>query len=298
MHTALLLLPDFALILLGAAIRRWMHLGDHFWNGVEKLVYFILFPALLINAIVKTRLDLGAALPLLATALAAMVGGMLLGLLAKPVARVPELTFASLFQCGYRFNSYIALAVAGMLFGAPGIATMGLIVGAAVPLANLVSVWMLARHGDVGLWREVGRNPLIWGTAAGFLLNLAGFAPPAPVQSFLGRLADASIALGLITVGAALRLEGVPGGRGISLWLLAVKLLALPLIAAGAGRLLGLDGLNYRVVVLFAALPTASSAYILATRMGGDGRSVAWLISATTLGSMLTLPLWAAWLLR
>ena len=298
MHTALLLSPDFALILLGAGIRRWMHLGDHFWSGVEKLVYFILFPALLINAIVKTRLDLGAALPLLATALAAMVGGMLLGLLAKPVARLPELTFASLFQCGYRFNSYIALAVAGMLFGAPGIATMGLIVGAAVPLANLVSVWMLARHGDAGLWREVARNPLIWGTAAGFLLNLAGFAPPAPVQSFLGRLADASIALGLITVGAALRLEGMPGVRGISLWLLAVKLLALPLIAAGAGRLLGLDGLNYQVVVLFAALPTASSAYILATRMGDDGRSVAWLISATTLGSMLTLPLWAAWLLR
>ena len=298
MHTALLLLPDFALILLGAAIRRWMHLGDHFWNGVEKLVYFILFPALLINAIVKTRLDLGAALPLLATALAAMVGGMLLGLLAKPVAKLPALTFASLFQCGYRFNSYIGLAVAGMLFGAPGIATMGLIVGAAVPLANLVSVWMLARHGEVGLWREVARNPLIWGTAAGFRLNLAGVAPPAPVQSFLGRLADASIALGLITVGAALRLEGMPGVRGISLWLLAVKLLALPLIAAGAGRLLGLDGLNYQVVVLFAALPTASSAYILATRMGDDGRSVAWLISATTLGSMLTLPLWAAWLLR
>ncbi|HRH13085.1 MAG TPA: AEC family transporter [Azonexus sp.] len=298
MHTALLLLPDFALILLGTAIRRWMHLGDHFWSGVEKLVYFILFPALLINAIVKTRLDLGAALPLLATAFAAMLGGMLLGLLAKPVARLPALTFASLFQCGYRFNSYIALAVAGMLFGSPGIATMGLIVGAAVPLANLVSVWMLARHGEVGLWREVARNPLIWGTAAGFILNLAGFVPPAPLQAFLGRLADASIALGLITVGAALRLEGTPGVRGISLWLLAVKLLALPLIAAVVGRLLGLEGLNYRVVVLFAALPTASSAYILAMRMGGDGRSVAWLISATTLGSMLTLPLWAAWLMR
>jgi len=296
MTTALLLFPDFALILLGAAIRRWMHLGDHFWNGVEKLVYFILFPALLINAIVKTRLDLGAALPLLGTAFAAMIGGMLLGLLPKLVVKLPPLTFASLFQCGYRFNSYIALAVAGMLFGAPGIATMGLIVGAAVPLANLVSVWMLARHGEVGLWREVARNPLIWGTAAGFLLNLAGFVPPAPVQAFLGRLADASIALGLITVGAALRLEGSPGVRGISLWLLAVKLLALPVIAAVVGRQLGLDGLNYRVVVLFAALPTASSAYILAMRMGGDGRSVAWLISATTLGSMLTLPLWAAWL--
>jgi hypothetical protein len=173
---------------------------------------------------------------------------------------------------------------------------MGLIVGAAVPLANLVSVWMLARHGEVGLWREVARNPLIWGTAAGFVLNLAGFVPPAPLQAFLGRLADASIALGLITVGAALRLDGAAAVRGYSIWLLAVKLLALPLIAAVVGRLLGLDGLNYQVVVLFAALPTASSAYILAMRMGGDGRSVAWLISATTLGSMLTLPLWAAWL--
>lgn len=293
MNTALLLLPDFALILLGAAIRRWMHLGDHFWNGVEKLVYFILFPALLINAIIKTRLDLGAALPLLATAFAAMAGGMLLGILPKLVSRLPALTYASLFQCAYRFNSYIALAVAGMLYGSPGIATMGLIVGAAVPLANLVSVWMLARHGEVGLWREVARNPLIWGTATGFLLNLLGFVPPAPLQAFLGRLADASIALGLITVGAALRLDSSPGVRGFSIWLLGVKLLALPLIALGVGALLGLSGLNYQVVVMFAALPTASSAYILAMRMGGDGRSVAWLISATTLGSMLTLPLWA-----
>jgi predicted permease len=297
MNTALLLLPDFSLILLGVAIRRWMHLGDHFWNGVEKLVYFILFPALLINAIIKTTLDLGGALPLIGSAYAVMAGGMLLGLLPKLFTTLPALTYASLFQCAYRFNSYIALAVAGMLFGSPGIATMGLIVGAAVPLANFVSVGMLARHGEVGLWREVMRNPLIWGTLTGFALNLAGFVPPAPVQAFLGRLADASIALGLITVGAALRLESVPGVRGFSLWLLAVKLLALPLIAIGLGQLLGLSGLAFQIVVVFAALPTASSAYILAMRMGGDGRPVAWLISATTLGSMLTLPFWAAWLI-
>jgi predicted permease len=298
MNTALLLLPDFALILLGVAIRRWMQLGDHFWAGVEKLVYFILFPALLINAIVRTRLDLAAALPLLATAFAAMAGGMVLGLLPRLFMKIPALTYASMFQCAYRFNSYIALAVTGMLFGAPGIATMGLIVGAAVPVANLVSVWMLARHGDAGLWRELARNPLIWGTSLGFLFNLAGFVPPAPVQAFLGRLADASIALGLITVGAALRLDGTAGVKGFAGWLVAVKLFALPLVALGVGGWLGLSGLNYQIIVLFAALPTASSAYILAMRMGGDGKSVAWLISATTLGSMLTLPLWAAWLLH
>lgn len=293
MNTALLLLPDFALILLGAAIRRWMALGEHFWLGLEKLVYFILFPALLINALLRTRLDLAAALPLLATAYLGMVGAMVLGLVPRLLSRVPALTFASVFQCGFRFNSYIGLAAAGLLFGDAGIATMGLIIGAAVPLANLASVWMLARHGQIGLGRELIRNPLILATLTGFVLNLSGLEPPAPLLALLGRLADAAIALGLIAVGAALRLHHVPGAQGMAVWFLAVKLLALPVLALVVGAWLGLSGLNYQIVVLFAALPTASSAYILAMRMGGDGRSVAWLISVSTLLSMVSLPFWA-----
>ena len=89
MNTVLLLLPDFSLILLGAAIRRWMHLGDHFWTGVEKLVYFILFPALLINALAKTHLDLAAALPLLGTSFTVIACGMLLGLLCRSAQAPP-----------------------------------------------------------------------------------------------------------------------------------------------------------------------------------------------------------------
>ncbi|MPN10691.1 hypothetical protein SDC9_157988 [bioreactor metagenome] len=94
-----------------------------------------------------------------------------------------------------------------------------------------------------------------------------------------------------------MRLDGTAGLRLLSGWLLAVKLLALPLIAIAVGRAVGLSGLNFQIAVLFAAMPTASSAYILAMRMGGDGRSVAWLISASTLLAMLSLPLWAAWLI-
>lgn len=296
MSTALLLLPDFTLILLGFGLRRWMSLGDHFWAGLEKLVYFILFPALLVNAILKTRLDLWAAMPLLLTALGAMAAGMLLSWLARPLFGLKPIVFASVFQCGYRFNSYIGLAAAGLMFGTPGIATLGLIIGVAVPFANLSSVWMLARHGDTGIWREIRRNPLIWATLAGLLLNLAGFVPPQPLSIFLGRLADATVALGLLAVGAALRLQGQAGVLGASIYLSAVKLVALPIVAALLGRLFGLSGIYYGVAVLFASLPTASSAYILAMRMGGDGRSVAWIVSATTLASMLSMPLWAAWI--
>ena len=298
MNTVLLLLPDFSLILLGMLIRRWMTFGENFWAGLEKLVYFILFPALLINSLVKAKLDLLSAFPLLATAFAAIVAGMLLGLLPRCFSKVPALTFASMYQCAFRYNSYIGLAVVSMLFGQSGVATLGIIIGTAVPLVNVVAIGMLARHGQLGLWREVLRNPLIWATIVGLSLNLVGHVPPAPVLAFLGRLAEASIALGLLAVGAALQMGGAAGVKGLAAWLIAVKLLFLPLVAVFVGPLLGLSGLYYQVAVLFAALPTASSAYILAVRMGGDGKSVAWLISASTLVSMLTLSLWATWLLR
>ncbi len=296
MNTVLLLLPDFSLILLGILIRRWMTFGENFWAGLEKLVYFILFPALLINSLVKAKLDLLSAFPLLATAYVAIVAGMLLGLLPRMFSKVPALTFASMYQCAFRYNSYIGLAVVSMLFGQSGVATLGIIIGTAVPLVNVVAIGMLARHGQLGLWREVLRNPLIWATIIGLSLNLVGYVPPAPVLAFLGRLAEASIALGLLAVGAALQMGGAAGVKGLAAWLIVVKLLLLPLVAVFVGPLLGLSGLYYQVAVLFAALPTASSAYILAVRMGGDGKSVAWLISASTLASMLTLTLWAAWL--
>lgn len=300
MNIAFALLPDFALILLGFALRRVMHLGDHFWVGLEKLVYFVLFPALLFNALVRTAIDWNAALPLLATGAMSMVVAMLLGGAAHWLFRLSPLSFASQFQCGFRFNSYIGLAVAGSLHGAAGIAAMGILTGGMVPLANVAAVWMLARHGNARLWRELVRNPLVLATLAGLVWNLAAWPVPEMLLKFLGRLSEASITLGLFAVGAALRLRGEfgGGGRAAAAWFMAVKLLAMPATALLLGRALGLSGAYFDMAVAFAALPTASSAYILAQRMGGDGARVAWLISATTLVSMLTLPAWLAALQR
>lgn len=296
MTTALALLPDFALILLGLALRRTMHLGDHFWSGLEKLVYFVLFPALLFHALVRTAIDWQAAPPLLATGAAAMAAAMLAGSAARWLSTLTPVSFASQIQCAFRFNSYIGLAVAGNLHGAAGIAAMGLLTGAMVPLANVAAVSMLARHGGAGVLRELARNPLILATLAGLLWNVAGWTMPEPALKFLGRLAEASIALGLLSVGAALKLRGAfgDGGRLAAGWLIAVKLVVMPAAALLVARLLGMSGLYFDIAIAFAALPTASSAYILTQRMGGDGARVAWLISASTLAAMLTLPAWLA----
>lgn len=299
MNAALTLLPEFALILLGLRLRHDLQLGAHFWSGLEKLIYFVLFPALLFSALVKTQIAWQAAAPLLATGLAATLAAMALGLLMRWLFAFTPMSFASQFQCAFRYNSYLGLAIAGSLHGAGGIAAMGLLTGALVPVVNAAAVWMLARHGKLGLMRELAKNPLVLATLAGLLCSTLGIHPPEVLQHLLDRLAAAAIALGLLAVGAALRLRGGiesggHGGRLAAAWILAVKLLVMPAVAVLTARALGVSGIYYDSALTFAALPIASSAYILAQRMGGDGQRVAWLISASTLLAMLTLPLWLA----
>ncbi len=292
MQSLLLLLPDFSLILLGAGLRRRLVPDGTFWAGVERLVYFILFPALLFNAMAGADLDPGKALPLFLAGLGVMVAGFVLGWLGRPLMGLDAIGFASRLQCAYRFNTYIGIAVAGKLHGAAGVAMMGALCGAMVPFANIMAVGMLARHGQGGLLRELMRNPLVLATLAGLAVNLSGVALAEPFQFFLKRLGDAAVALGLLAVGSALR-WGEAGGRWAgSAWLVSVKLMLLPAFAWALGRQLGLGGLTFDTLVMFAALPSASSAYILAMRMGGDGPGVAWLISVTTLLAVASLTFW------
>lgn len=292
---ALLLVPDFAMILLGLLLRSRFGFEDRFWAGLERLVYYVLFPALLFHALTRAPIDVGAAAPLVATGVIAISAGIVLGLLARPLFGQPALVFASQFQCAFRFNSYIGLAAIGKLYGQPGIATMGIVMGAVIPYANLASVWMLARHGNLGVVRELVRNPLVLSTVAGLAFNLAGLTLPALPQQVLGRLSEASIPLGLLAVGAALELRGASGGHAVAaVWFLAVKLLAVPAVAWITATALGLHGVYFAAALLVAALPIAPSAYILAVRMGGDGPTTARLISASTLLAMVTLPLWIA----
>lgn len=298
MDSLLLLLPDFSLILLGALLRRHLVTQEAFWGGVERLVYFVLFPALLFKALAGLSLSWQAALPLFLAALGVMVAGFGLGFIARRFAGLDAMGFASRLQCAYRFNTYIGMAIAGKLHDTAGMALMGGVCGAMVPFANLMAVGSLVRHRQGGLVKELLRNPLVIATLSGLLYNLAGFGLAPPVEAFLARLGDAAIALGLLAVGAALRWGDVGGRWAGSAWLVSVKLLLLPVVAWGLGRLAGLDGTAFDILVLFAALPSASSAYILAMRLGGDGPGVAWMISATTLLAVPSLALWLGVLAR
>jgi predicted permease len=291
MADALLILPDFALIAIGFLICRYTALDRPVWDGAERLVYYLLFPALLFGSIVRNPLRPMDALALAGGTLAVTAVGIGLAYALRRVPGVSPALHASGAQVAFRFNSYIALAVAERLAGAPGVAAIALVVSMAVPLCNLGAVWPLARHGGHGYLRELARNPLIIATVSGLAFNALGLRLPELAATTLSRIGAAALPLGLMAVGAGLRLGALREAPALAAALLAIRHAALPLAAVAWVALTELPPDQQIVLVAFAALPTASSAYVLAVRMGGHGPFVAGLVTVSTLLGMLSLPL-------
>ncbi len=74
-----------------------------------------------------------------------------------------------------------------------------------------------------------------------------------------------------------------------------IKLVLMPVLVLVLAWALRLDPVSRDVALLFAALPTATSAYILARQLGGDAELMAAIITGQTLLAMLTLPMWLQW---
>ena len=225
-----------------------------------------------------------------------MLATVVVAWLAKPVLKPTSIAMASAAQCGFRFNTYLGLALSASLGGATGQTTMALVIGFAVPVANFAAVYGLARHNGGNVLWELAKNPLVVSTLLALSANLAGLQLPVPVDTFLTRLGAAAIALGIICVGAALSWDGGRGHGKLLSWMLVTKLAVMPAMALGIGYALDLPKIDHQMLVLFGALPCASAAYVLAMRMGGDGRMVAVLISIGTAVSAVSIPFWLAWI--
>ncbi len=288
----LLLLPDFLLIVAGFLLCRYTALNRPIWEAAEKLVYFLLFPVLLFNSIARSTLQPADTVLLLLGGLAVMLGGIALAYALRWVPGVDARLHASGAQVAFRFNSFVALALAERLQGTQGVAWIAMIAAVCVPVANVAAVWPLARHGGQGYLKELARNPLIIATLSGLAANLSGLSLPEPVTITLNRIGVAALPLGLMAVGAGLRLGALKDAPRLAAALLAIRHLMLPLWALLLARLLALPLPQAQILLAFAALPTASSAYVLAVRMGGNGPFVAGLVTVSTLLGMLVLPMW------
>jgi malonate transporter and related proteins len=287
---AQLLFPDFALILCGYLVCRYTALNRTVWQQVEALVYYFLFPVLLFQSIVRTPLDLGAASGLIGAGLLTVAAGVLLSYAVAYLPGVHARDHAASAQVAFRFNSFIALALAERVAGPQGLLLIAVLIGVCVPLCNIGAVWPMAKHSERGFLKEIVRNPLVIGTAGGLLANVLGFSIPVWAEPTVTRIGQASLALGLMAAGAGMQITQLAQAKLLGTALLGVRHLLMPLIAFGMCMAFGLSGPQATVLLLFSALPTASSCYVLASRMGYNGALVAALVTLSTVLGMLSLP--------
>ncbi len=289
-----LLFPDFSLILCGYLLCNFSPLKRPLWEQVETLVYFLFFPVLLFHSIIKSPLDIGAASSLIGAGWALATTGIALAYSLPHVPwlkrYIPEREHAASAQVAFRFNSFVGLALADRLAGPQGLQSIAVLIGVCVPLLNVGAVWPMARHAKRGLLRELVRNPLIIGTVSGLTANLLGLTLPFWLEPTVSRIGSASLALGLMAAGAGMQFGTLGRAKTLALAVLAIRHFLLPLLALAFSHLFHLNQLQSTILLAFSALPTASSCYVLATRMGYDGAYVAGLVTLSTVLGLGSLP--------
>jgi malonate transporter and related proteins len=294
LNYAQLLIPDFALILIGYLLCRFTALDRSVWSQIEKLVFYFLFPVLLFSSIIKSPIHLGEVSNFIAAGLVLAITTVAISYLLPFFPGLKNYfssrDHAASAQIAFRFNSFIGLAMAERLAGAPGLLLISVLIGICVPLFNMAAVWPMARHGKTGFVGELLRNPFIIATLSGLVANLLGFRYPDWLTPTVNRIGGASIPLGLMAAGAGMQFATLARAKTLAISVLTIRHVIAPMIALALSILFKLSPVQATVLLMFSALPTAPTAYVLAARMGFDGGFVAGLVTLSTLLGVLSLP--------
>ena len=293
------LLPVFLLIALGFVVKRSLMRLETQWHGLERLTYYVLFPALLIQTLVKADLT---KVPVAGAGGALLMSALLMSLLClglRPLLSrfaVDGPAFTSIFQGATRWQTYVALAVSGNLYGEIGLALASVAMIAIIPLVNVFSVAVLAHYASPekqsvrAIAMTVVRNPLIWACGIGVAINVAHIPLPRIWHEVADALGRSSLGIGLLVTGAGLHLEGMFRPSLAASIAVFLKLILMTVLAIALALWFGLSGSSLAIVAACSAVPASSSAYVLARQMGGDAPLLAQIITLQTILAAITMP--------
>jgi malonate transporter len=295
------LLPVLLVIALGVGLRAANLLDAHQWTGFEKLAYHVFFPAIVIHTLASSDLANVPFGRLGATLLCAVLSMAAIALTLRPLLvrrlHIDGPAFTSLFQGATRWNTFVAIAVAAQLFGREGLALMAVAIAAMVPVLNLLCVGVLMRYASPGgvsprrFVVELTTNPFIWSSLLGIVINLSGVRLPDVLLTALDITGRGALVAGILALGAGLNIAVLHRPSRAALVSAGLRLLVMPSLAALYAALFGLTGVALGAALVATAVPSATGAYVLARRMGGDAPLMAEILTFQTVAAMLTLPL-------
>lgn len=323
LHAFLVTLPFFALVLCGWGATRLGWFREDAIAGLNAFVLFFALPCMLFRFAATTPIarlaDPGVVMScaLAALAMVALVVGV------SRRAGVPwrDTAYGALVAA-FPNSGFLGVPLLVALHGAPAAAPA--IVSMAFDMVVTTSLCLaLAQLGSGaggGVPAAFGRallaitkNPMAWAILAGSAASAFGNPLPAVAMKTVGLLADAASPVALFTLGAVLaraqRLASagaaVAGGRwsaDVAVIVLA-KLVLHPLATWGAVHAVraagfAVDDFTLAVLVLVAALPSASNVVMLAERWGADAGRIARIVMATTVVAVVSFPLADAWVWR
>ncbi|MFZ1767902.1 MAG: AEC family transporter [Caldilinea sp.] len=295
--------PIFLLLVLGYWLRRGGIPSVEFWNLNDRLVYWVLFPALLFNNTSTIKLS-GDLLSSFAVVIYTGFGSaVLFALVSSRLGKLRGATASSVLQGAARHNSFIALAVAERLLGAEGLALASLVTALLIPVTNItvvtLMVTMIRGGGDQrtvlrAVLRDLVRNPLLIAVFLGIAVNLLGVTPIPVIHDMAKILGAAALPIMLLCVGANIRLRAMTSAGLPVLLSVLGKMVVFPAMLLVAAHFVDLSHTALLVLLFYGAAPTAASAYTLARQMGGDAPTMATIITVQTALSFVTLPLTVA----
>ncbi len=301
---SLALMPVLLVIAGGFVLKKIDFLHADAWAGLERITYFFLFPCLLIGALGNQHLagtDWQNLLKVIGLVL--LLVSVILVVWFKIFSSSSGAVFTSVFQGGVRFNTYITLSVATLLYGEQGLVMGSIAAGFLIFIINLLCVTAFAIWGDKHIpgfkafFREIVSNPLIIACAIGWFLSISGTGLNVHLADTLELLGRAALPLGLLTVGAALNLSAIRHHAGPVVISSLVQFGVKPVAAYMLAAYFGLGWLATGVLLIAFMTPTSPSSYILSRQLGGDAQAMASIITFQTLAAFVIMPLLAGVLL-
>ncbi len=294
------LLPIFLLIMLGLGLRRSGLAADVTWPGMERISYYVFFPALIVQTLYRADFSSFAAAGVaagFATGIVFLLGAMLA--LRRPIEAaigISPASYSSVYQSVTRWNAFVVLAIAEKLHGPHEMAIVAIAIGAMIIPINVVNVAVVTALGEREGARpnfigQIVTNPLILGVIAGLLLNWSGVELPEAIATTLELVARISLPIGLLLVGAGLNFAMSRSAVLATLIATALKLFAMPAVLVAAAWLFGVRGQELTIVALCGAGPSAMNGYLVARALGGDAPLFAATVTLQTILCFLTLPL-------